>query len=73
MGEPQTLKNTEKWDPCFVSFIKDCLVKDPSKRPDCETLLKTHEKFFSKAKDAKYIKEKLLKGVPNVIDRVIIR
>ena len=72
LGEPQTLKDPKKWEPSFVEFIKSCLVKDPSHRPDVETLIKNNKKFFSKVKKNDYIKAKLLKGVPSVLDRVYV-
>jgi hypothetical protein len=72
LGEPQTLKDPQKWDPCFVDFVKSCLIKDPSQRPDVETLFKNNKKFFAKAKKNDYLKSKLLKGVPNVLERVKI-
>ena len=73
LGEPQSLKEPEKWDQCFVDFIKSCLVKDPAKRPDVETLVKNNKKFLMKAKNNEYIKTRLLKGVPSVLERVLFR
>jgi serine/threonine protein kinase len=47
----------DKWDRSFKDFVNHCLQKDPSKRPTITEIFKTHKKFFSKAKDAKYLKE----------------
>lgn len=71
LGEPQTLKEPGKWDTCFVEFIKSCLIRDPSQRPEIETIFKNNKKFFAKAKKNEYLKANLLKGVPSVLVRVI--
>lgn len=68
--EPPSLKDPKKWDPCFVDFIKSCLIKDPAKRHTVDELLKINKKFFAKAKTKIFLVENLLKGVPNVQDRV---
>eukprot|EP01129_Flabellula_baltica_P007091 TRINITY_DN2728_c0_g1_i7.p1 TRINITY_DN2728_c0_g1~~TRINITY_DN2728_c0_g1_i7.p1 ORF type:complete len:561 (-),score=138.61 TRINITY_DN2728_c0_g1_i7:306-1988(-) len=38
--DPPTLKDDSKWSPEFVSFVSDCLKKDPLERPGCSKLLK---------------------------------
>jgi hypothetical protein len=73
VGDPLSqLKNPNQYDPCFVDFLKSCLVRDSKSRLNAENILKTNKKFFSLAKDKKYIKENLLVGVPSVQERVII-
>jgi len=37
--DPPTLSNPKKWSKEFVSFVADCLVKDPKSRPDAFQLL----------------------------------
>lgn len=69
--DPPRLKNESQWDPLFIDFVKQCMVKDPQLRPDAEKLLQNNNKFFSLAKGKASIKESLLKGVPSVEDRVI--
>ena len=66
------VKHQNDYDPSLIEFIKSCLIKDPKCRPNAENVLKMNKKFFALAKDKKYIKENLLKGVPNVEERVII-
>jgi len=71
--DPMTqMKHPKEYDPLLVDFIKSCLVKDPKLRPNAENVLKINKKFFSLAKDRKYIKENLLKNVPSVQERVNI-
>jgi serine/threonine protein kinase len=70
-ADPMTqLKNQQQYNPAFIEFLKSCLVKDPKTRPNAEDVLKLNKKFFALAKDKKYIKENLLKGVPTVEERV---
>lgn len=52
----------KKFSSAFRSMLSKCLQKDPSKRPTSTKLL-TH-RFFSKAKDQKYIVKHLLEKVP---------
>jgi len=37
--KPPTLKDKAKWTPEFHQFIKDCLIKNPKKRPTAERML----------------------------------
>jgi hypothetical protein len=64
------LKNQKDYDPSFIEYVRSCLIKDPKERPNAENVLKMNKKFFALAKDNKYIKEHLLKGVPTVQERV---
>lgn len=57
---PPTLDRKEMWDESFKDFVSDCLQKDPSKRPSVEDIFREHKKFFSKAKNAAYLKENFL-------------
>jgi hypothetical protein len=71
LGDPLScLKHPEEFDPSFLDFVKSCLVKDPKDRPNAEQVLLKNQKFFSFARDRKYIKDNLLKGVPDVKERV---
>ena len=70
-ADPMTqLKNPQQYNQAFIEFLKSCLVKDPKARSNAESVLKENKKFFALAKDEKYIKENLLKGVPTVEERV---
>jgi serine/threonine-protein kinase OSR1/STK39 len=61
---PPTLSKHDNWSQEFRNFVSCCLQKDPQKRPDVNTLLKDHQKFFEKALDSNFIKSKLLKRLP---------
>jgi len=37
--KPPTLKDKDKWSPTFHSFVKECLIKNPRKRPAAEKML----------------------------------
>jgi serine/threonine protein kinase len=37
-SEPPTLPNPEKWSKDFIDFLRQCLVKDPEKRPSATEL-----------------------------------
>jgi serine/threonine protein kinase len=65
-GAPPQLSKTEKWDQSFRDFVSDCLQKDPSKRPTIEEIFKNHKKFFSKAKNAAFLKENFIMDLPEV-------
>lgn len=70
-SEPPTLNKYESiWTQDFKDFITSCLQKDPTKRLSCNELLEKHKKFFAQARDDNYVKENLLKDLPNVDDRV---
>lgn len=56
----------EKWEQCFRDFVADCLHKDPAKRPNIDQIFKNHKKFFSKAKNAAYLKENFIQDLPEV-------
>lgn len=63
---PPKLKDDGSFDFHFLEFIEDCVQKNPAKRPSIEQLFKTHKKFFSKAKDAAYLKEFFLKDLQEI-------
>lgn len=48
-------------------MIATCLVKDPSKRPSAQKLLK--QPFFKQARSQDYIVRKILEGLPTLGDR----
>ena len=53
-------KNDVLWDQRFKDFIRACLQKDPLQRPSAENLMKQHKKFFSKAKNADFLRQYFL-------------
>ncbi|XP_068652640.1 serine/threonine-protein kinase BLUS1-like [Aristolochia californica] len=57
-----------KFSKSFKQMIAMCLVKDPSKRPTAQKLLK--HSFFKKARSNDYIARALLEGLPNLGDRL---
>jgi serine/threonine protein kinase/N-acetylneuraminic acid mutarotase len=54
---PPTLAEPKKWSNNFNDFIAHCLVKDPSKRPDCVDLL-AHP-FIRGAKGSSTLKDRI--------------
>ncbi|KAF7135296.1 hypothetical protein RHSIM_Rhsim08G0201300 [Rhododendron simsii] len=57
-----------KFSKSFKQMIASCLVKDPSKRPSAQKLLK--HSFFKKARSNEYIARTLLEGLPALGDRL---
>lgn len=69
--EPPTLNKYETiWSQEFKDFVDSCLQKDPTKRLSCNELLEKHKKFFAQAKDNNYVRDVLLKDLPNIDQRV---
>ncbi|KAJ0984924.1 hypothetical protein J5N97_003280 [Dioscorea zingiberensis] len=56
-----------KFSRSFKHMIALCLVKDPSKRPTAQKLLK--HSFFKQARSGEYISRKILEGLPDLGDR----
>ncbi|ONK81931.1 uncharacterized protein A4U43_C01F34390 [Asparagus officinalis] len=56
-----------KFSRSFKHMIAMCLVKDPTKRPSAQKLLK--EPFFKQARSHDYISRKILEGLPTLGDR----
>ncbi|XP_024453094.1 serine/threonine-protein kinase BLUS1 [Populus trichocarpa] len=62
------LERDKKFSKSFKQMIASCLVKDPSKRPSANKLLK--HSFFKQARSNDYIVRKLLDGLPDLGDRI---
>ncbi|RWR91319.1 serine/threonine-protein kinase OSR1 isoform X2 [Cinnamomum micranthum f. kanehirae] len=58
----------KKFSKSFKQMIAMCLVKDPSKRPSAQKLLK--HTFFKQARSSDYISRKILEGLPTLGDRL---
>tara|TARA_B110000285_G_C15046873_1_gene574787 strand:- start:415 stop:627 length:213 start_codon:yes stop_codon:yes gene_type:complete len=63
------LKRDKNWSPEFKAFVDNCLYKQPELRPTAVELLENHKKFFAKAKNAKYLKEHLIKELKPLTER----
>jgi serine/threonine-protein kinase OSR1/STK39 len=68
--EPPKLVKGPNYDESLAEFINFCLVKDPNQRKSADDLLKSCANLFKKAKGKDYIKEKLLKNLPKLEDRL---
>lgn len=58
----------KKFSKSFKQMTASCLVKDPSKRPSANKLLK--HSFFKQARSNDYILRTLLEGLPALGDRL---
>lgn len=68
--EPPTLDrvgNAHKYSKLFDDFVRQCLQKDPAKRPSAEKLLQ--HGFFKQAKQKKFLVSTILSGLPPLSDR----
>ncbi|CAI8601536.1 unnamed protein product [Vicia faba] len=63
-------ESDRKFSKSFKQMIACCLVKDPSKRPSANRLLK--HSFFKQARSNDYISRTLLEGLPALGDRMEI-
>ena len=59
--------NAHKYSKLFDDFIRQCLQKDPAKRPSAEKLLQ--HGFFKQAKSRKYLVSTILSGLPPLAER----
>jgi len=64
---PPTMTNPEKWSPELNDFVKKCLMKDPTERPDATTLL-SHP--FLKNVSKKNPLKPLLKKQKEIIEKM---
>lgn len=62
------LERDKRFSKAFKEMIAMCLVKDPSKRPSAEKLLK--HSFFKHAKPADFVARAILVGLPPLGERV---
>lgn len=53
---PPTLPESGGWSSEFRAFVNGCLKKDPSERPDIDSMLVQHAAFLNKARDLEYTK-----------------
>ena len=61
--KPPTLKDKDKWSPTFQSFVKECLIKNPKKRPPAEKML--YHPFLLSGELTKRLAVELLAKVRN--------
>ena len=61
---PPTLPESGGWSSEFRAFVNGCLKKDPSERPDIDSLLVQHGNFLNKARDLEYIRDNFLASLP---------
>jgi len=61
-SDPPTLKQPQKWSEDFHSFLKVCLVKEPSKRPTATELFQ--HPFIAKAKGKEVISQLVKECLP---------
>ncbi|KAK9080596.1 hypothetical protein SSX86_000354 [Deinandra increscens subsp. villosa] len=61
-------ESDKKFSKSFKQMTASCLVKDPSKRPTAQKLLKHY--FFKQARSNDFIARKLLEGLPTIGDRL---
>ncbi|UZJ51399.1 hypothetical protein CBS101457_000719 [Exobasidium rhododendri] len=59
--------NAHKYSRLFDDFVRQCLQKDPAKRPSAEKLL-AHG-FFKQAKSSRYLVSSILAGLPPLAER----
>jgi len=64
-SDPPTLSNPQKWSKELNDFLKQCLVKDPTKRPSAAELLKSHP-FITTAKSKDVIAKLLEESMPTI-------
>jgi len=67
-SEPPRLDHPNRWSKEFNDFLKQCLVKDPNKRPNVEELLK--HPFISRAVDKKPLLDLLAEFKAEIINEV---
>lgn len=67
---PPTLPESGGWSSEFRAFVNGCLKKDPSERPDIETLLVQHAAFLDKARDYEYMRGSFLASLPPLEQRL---
>ncbi|CAN6482490.1 unnamed protein product [Victoria cruziana] len=58
----------KKFSKSFKQMIAMCLVKDPSRRPSAEKLMK--HQFFKHARSSDYLARTILEGLPSLGDRI---
>lgn len=58
----------KKFSKSFKEMVAMCLLKDPTKRPSAEKLLK--HPFFKHSKNSEFLVKKLLQGLPPLEERV---
>ena len=67
---PPTLPESGGWSSEFRTFVNVCLKKDPTERPDIDSLLVQHAAFLNKARDLPYIQQNFLASLPPLEQRL---